>query len=461
MKNLIKSHLLVLISTLLLGTGFLNNQFKVAEQGWFQNHQQDTESLVVGRMIKAKRDGIFSAGGLTGQVSGIKQLTINDTLQWSGQAVSSQYQAYYNDLDFTSFNPYFSQIGFQAISFSLIDKILPLSPQHYIMFLKFMNAYSFAFVLSLIIRWFYLEFGLFSALMVMLTTICSHWVTVFGRNLWWVMWAFYLPYLVSLYHLQQKTSINTAIILIYATVFIKCLYNGYEYITTTLLMMVTPYIYYWWVEGWNFKYLVKQLLIVGTTAMISVLSTTIILAAQISAVKGGLKAGLHHIFIYSVGKRTHGDAGSYPEVYANSLKADVIPVVKKYLEGFIFDFNQMLGGSSQDLNVKYQTVIVVFAFISCLVWLFHFLFQWGKLPLTEDSIRKLTALSIAVWFSLLAPLSWMVIFKGHSYIHTHMNFIIWHMPFTLLGFGLLGTFLSMLVTTIYNLRHNQDMKEAS
>ena len=226
-------------------------------------------------------------------------------------------------------------------------------------------------------------------------------------------------------------------------------------------MMVTPYIYYWWVEGWNFKYLVKQLLIVGTTAMISVLSTTIILAAQISAVKGGLKAGLHHIFIYSVGKRTHGDAGSYPEVYANSLKADVITVVKKYLEGFIFDFNQMLGGSSQDLNVKYQTVIVVFAFISCLVWLFHFLFQWGKLPLTEDSIRKLTALSIAVWFSLLAPLSWMVIFKGHSYIHTHMNFIIWHMPFTLLGFGLLGTFLSMLVTTIYNLRHNQDMKEAS
>ena len=109
----------------------------MAEQGWFQNHQQDTESLVVGRMIKAKRDGIFSAGGLTGQVSGIKQLTINDTLQWSGQAVSSQYQAYYNDLDFTSFNPYFSQIGFQAISFSLIDKILPLSPQHYIMFLKF------------------------------------------------------------------------------------------------------------------------------------------------------------------------------------------------------------------------------------------------------------------------------------------------------------------------------------
>ena len=80
MKNRIQSYLLLLISTLLLGTGFLNNQFKVAEQKWFQNHQQDTESLVIGRMVKAKRDGIFSVGGLTGQVSGIQQ-TATDKLQ--------------------------------------------------------------------------------------------------------------------------------------------------------------------------------------------------------------------------------------------------------------------------------------------------------------------------------------------------------------------------------------------
>ena len=406
-------------------------------------------------MVKARRDGIFSFGGLTGQVTGIQQLTAQDTLKWSGETVSSQYQAYYHGLEFTSFNPYCSQIGFQAISFCLIDKLIPLSPQRYIMLLKFLNAYSFAFVLSLIIRWFYLEFGLFSALLVMLTTMSSQWMTVFGRNLWWVMWAFYLPYLVSLHHLRQKTSTNTALIFIYVTVFIKCLYNGYEYITTTLLMMMTPYIYYWWIEGRNFKSLVQQLLIVGTTALVSILSTTIILAVQISSVKGGLKAGLHHIFIYSVGKRTHGDAGSYPKVYANSLKADVVTVVNKYLDGFIFDFNQILGGASQHLNVKYQTVIVVFACVSCLVWLCHFLSKRGKLPLAEESLRKLIGLSISVWFSFLAPLSWMMIFKGHSYIHTHMNFITWHMPFTLLGFGLLGAFLSVLVTTIYNLSHNQ------
>ena len=35
--------------------------------------------LVIGRMVKARRDGIFSFGGLTGQVTGIQQFTTHDT----------------------------------------------------------------------------------------------------------------------------------------------------------------------------------------------------------------------------------------------------------------------------------------------------------------------------------------------------------------------------------------------
>ena len=48
------------------------------------------------------------------------------------------------------------------------------------------------------------------------------------------------------------------------------------------------------------------------------------------------------------------------------------------------------------------------------------------------------ALICATWFSILAPLSWFVIFKAHSYIHTHMSFLLWQMPFTLFGFAVFG-----------------------
>ena len=201
-----QSFLLFLVSVLLLATSFFNNRFQIVDQNWFDNHQKDTESLVIGRMVKAKRDVIFSAGGLTGQITGIQGKKETDRLQWSGGTVDGQYQAYYNDLGFTSFNPYFSQIGFQAITFSFIDKILPLSPSLYIIILKILNASLFSLVLSLIVFFFYLEFGLFSAILVLLTTLFSQWITVFGRNLWWVMWAFYLPFLASIHHLEKKTT---------------------------------------------------------------------------------------------------------------------------------------------------------------------------------------------------------------------------------------------------------------
>lgn len=448
-----QSFLLFLVSVLLLATSFFNNRFQIVDQNWFDNHQKDTESLVIGRMVKAKRDGIFSAGGLTGQITGIQGKKETDRLQWSGGTVDGQYQAYYNDLGFTSFNPYFSQIGFQAIIFSFIDKILPLSPSLYIIILKILNASLFSLVLSLIVFFFYLEFGLFSAILVLLTTLFSQWITVFGRNLWWVMWAFYLPFLASIHHLEKKTTKTMNLLLVYTAVLIKCFLNGYEYITTTLIMMVTPYIYYWVVEGWKFKCLVKRILVAGITSTIAVLSSTIVLATQIAAVKGGLKSGLHHIFVYSVGKRTHGDASSYPEVYANSLKTDVLTVIKKYLNGFIFDFSQK--DINLHLKIKYQTVIIIFAFFSLFTLLFYFYFRKSKSFELSDSINKLLALTLAVWFSFLAPLSWMVVFKGHAYIHTHMNFITWHMPFAVLGFGLIGSFLSFLVSLIFSLRSSQ------
>ena len=49
------------------------------------------------------------------------------------------------------------------------------------------------------------------------------------------------------------------------------------------------------------------------------------------------------------------------------------------------------------------------------------------------------ALIWTTWFSILAPLSWFVIFKAHSYIHTHMSFLLWQMPFTFFGFAVFGS----------------------
>ena len=50
----------------LLFFGFFSNTWRVADQNWFATHQKDTEAHVMGRMVKSRQDGIFSAGGLNG-----------------------------------------------------------------------------------------------------------------------------------------------------------------------------------------------------------------------------------------------------------------------------------------------------------------------------------------------------------------------------------------------------------
>jgi len=441
-----KSIVLLLFSTFLLGLGFYRNQWKAADKNWFANHQLDTESSVVGRMVKAKRDGIFSSGGLPGRVSGG---------QIQPDIIKGQYEAYYKNLNFGTFSPYYSQTGFQGITFSLLDRITPFSPEKNIRVLKLLNSNLFALTLSIIIVWFYLEFGLTSAITVLATTIFSQWVTVFGRNLWWVMWAFYLPFIASLFILIKQKKSYSAIIITFAAVFIKCLYNGYEYITTTILMMLTPYIYYALVEEWKLKPFCKRLCIIATTAVVGVLFSSLILASQIAAATGSFKKGFHHIFIYSVGKRTHGDAGNYPQVYADSLNADTIGVVNQYLQGIIFDFNNILNSSSGLLRINYLTVIILFLVCSGLIYLSKRYPEKVPLRKIAQNRRKLSALSIASGFSFLAPLSWFVIFKGHSYIHTHMNYITWHMPFTLLGFALCGVVGFNLVSDMLEVLHKR------
>jgi len=83
------------------------------------------------------------------------------------------------------------------------------------------------------------------------------------------------------------------------------------------------------------------------------------------------------------------------------------------------------------LKVRYGYLILLFMVMSVV------LFLRSKKILSERR-RHYIALIWTTWFSMLAPLSWYVLFKAHSYIHTHMSFLLWQMPFTFFGFAVVG-----------------------
>ncbi|MYB01531.1 hypothetical protein F4X90_17930 [Candidatus Poribacteria bacterium] len=142
--------------------------------------------------------------------------------------------------------------------------------------------------------------------------------------------------------------------------------------------------------------------------------------------------GVEHV-IWSFGKRTYGEAEDFPPVYAASLNAGTLSVVITYMNGVFFNLNNYLSISNDFvsnflLKIRYYYLIVLFIAMSALLWRGN-----------AERRHHYIALIWATWFSMLAPLSWFVIFKAHSYIHTHMSFLLWQMPFMLFGFAVLGS----------------------
>ncbi len=415
----------------LLSFGFLFNLWHVAEQEWFETHQRDTESLIIGRMVKSRQDGIFSSGGLTG--AGIASIE-----QWvTSEQIDAQYLAYLNKRSFDEFAPYMSQTGGQGIIFSLFDRFMPLSPQIKLWSFYVLTALLSAIAVTAIIGWFYDEFGGWVAIFVLCSAVLSQWLTVFGKNLWWSLWAFYLPMVIVMCLLKRhRVPSNRQFIrfgvLIFILVFIKCFINGFEYITTTLIMMVTPCIYFAILDKWNRHQCLKWTLAAVSGSVVAIFLSLTILCIQIGATKDGFMDGVEHV-IWSFGKRTYGEAQDYPAVYAASLEAGTIGVVITYVNGIFFDLNNYLSitnafVSNFLLKIRYAYLIVLFNVMSVL------LFLRSNAERRQHDI----ALIWTMWFSILAPLSWYVIFKAHSFIHTHMSFLLWQMPFTFFGFAVFG-----------------------
>jgi hypothetical protein len=430
----LKVLLLCSFSVLLLFFGFFTNTWRVADQHWFDTHQRDMESFIMGRMVESRQHGIFSSGGLTGQGDlSATQPGYSDDYNYN------QYLAYTNGFPFEAYTSYNSQIGGQGIFFSILDKLSGLSsPEKMTLFHAFTSLLS-AMALAAIILWFYLEFGLTVALFVLASAVFSQWLVVFGRNLWWSLWSFYLPVVVIMYYLRFKRNPMNVMpftsVIVFA-VFLKCLFTGYEYITTTLIMMVVPLVYYGILQRWDLRRFFTGLVKAIFGSCLAILLTFIILCFQVAAVKGSFRDGIHHI-VFSFEKRTYANPQDFPPEYTASLKSGTVRVVARYLWGTYFDANNYLSCSNRFvsaylLKVRYFYVVLLFMMASAMLYLLR-----ERVP-TEEERRKHLALVFATWFSMLAPLSWFIIFKSHSYLHVHMNFIVWQMPFIFFGFAVCG-----------------------
>jgi hypothetical protein len=243
--------------------------------------------------------------------------------------------------------------------------------------------------------------------------LLSPWAIGFSTNFYWVEFTWFLPMLVGLIcvnHLDKKGVVVLCCVAMFVAIGIKSA-CGYEYITTVMLGGVV----------FLFADLTKALIehkdkkrilrLFGTTFFmgLSALAGFVIALLIHARIRGNgyIISGLKNIYYSDVLRRTLGNADMFQEIYADSLNASIARVVIRYLR---FDTQLVLG-------VTRWTFVPLIA-----LTFFILLYRTAKKTLDKQY------LILFVWLGITA-ISWFVLGKAHSYIHTSLNFGMWYLGF--------------------------------
>ena len=340
-------------------------------------------------------------------------------------------------------------IGAQGVIFSAIDRLTNLHPDINLRLFRGISAVLSAIAVALIVVWFWNELGYLPALLVLAFCLSSEWLTLYGASVYWQLWAFYVPFIgVSMYlqmsrNMDSKTSFQLARIG-FLTVLTKTLFNGFEFITPVLGMMFVPMVFYALARKWNIMSFVVASLKLGVGAAAGAMAGLAILSWQISMVAGGWRQAFQYIAI-TFGKRAVGDPGQYSGAIAESLKADPWTVILRYVfDGRAINLANWVGPDfawlRDGLEIQYYQLFILFLVFSVVFIIF------SRVGDVTPLRHKTMSLIFAAWFSFLPPLTWLILFKAHAYIHANLDYIIWQMPFTLMGFALCGMVIRYLVS---------------
>ncbi|WP_158712929.1 hypothetical protein [Parabacteroides pacaensis] len=423
--------LFFIITTIVFTFNFKENTLSSAADSFFDYFQIDGESLVVGRLLMSEQKGLTDHAGFLGWAHP-KPDTDNK--------YAYQYKAYQNKLDIAYYEGYYSQPGAQAFLFGLICKITGWSGDTVLNLFRWMVSFCTALAFTAFLVWVMQNWGIPTTIFTFVCLLFSQWITVYGRNLFWVLSVFYLPFLTALFWLhryepQSKHPLLYTFLLMFSAVFIKFLFTGFEYMTTVMVMSIIPWVFYAIERRWKTKKILLNLTAACGGVLSAVIAGVVWLAGQYSLLAGSFKEGIRYI-LWSFGKRAHGVPGeTYDSIFQNSIDSNQWSVLSAYLNDHAFHLAHWT-----NFPLWRPLSIITFGFcILFFVWISYLTYSSPTIRKSKDLYKRQVALVVMLWTSLAAPLSWFIIFKGHSYIHTHMNPIVWYMPFMLLGFVLTGS----------------------
>ena len=415
--------LLFIGGVLFLLPNYYHNTWTTVEPNHYEDWQIHYDRTVIARVVKTRQDGMLSAGGLLG-------LGNVDAWSYNNSVNQDQYNTFVNNNVFFSYLPYKSHPGFQGIIFGFIDQIDSIPKDQALKIFRGLTALASAIVIAIIIVGVGLEISWISALLLLFFSAFCKWMILPAGSIYWNLWAFFLPFvtcalLLAFHTKSNKYSVKLITWGVFATTLIKILFTGFELITVVLIMTTVPILFYAISNNWQWKTFFNYFARTGIALSAATITGLFVLSMQLIINDGNWTSFTNQV-IDRFGMYFFGNTDYFFDPTVQATKISAVEITSKYL--LMPAINVKLPGP--DTQILYWHLVVLFAIVT-----FIYLFSNKK---QEKYPQQAVAVIATTWYSILAPLSWYLLFRPHSILHTHVNTMAWQMPFTLLGFALCG-----------------------
>ncbi len=414
--------LLAIITFFAMSVSFYDNAFGVVNNENFKFWQRDTESHIIARSLA----DIY---GLDTQGYGLGFLKVGDIQTYGAESDRILEKGIVPE----SYRPYLSTIGIQGYVWSFIyryfnDRELKSTKTHLKTLKPLYVICSSLSAISILIVGLLLGkiFGRLFGIVFIASMFLSPWVTNYGNNLYHNFYAWLLPSIFSfsifllLYKNSNPSKLKCKIALLsicyVLSLFLKSLMS-YEYLTSIVLFSLSPFFLAPFLAKMKcinicppLKTLAKQ-----TTALFALAVLGFCFAFSVHTYmrgNGDFIAGVESIYKGDFLRRmVGGNPKDFPTSlepkFAESLNANALQVIAMYLDWHspiivAFDFR-----GNFFILLMVNILLLIFAF--------------------KGTQRRLLSAMLVIF--ALPAISWFVFGKAHSYIHTHMNFVLWYLGF--------------------------------
>ena len=408
---------------LVMTLNFQSNFIARVNSQWFDKFKESTDSHITGRLVNWHLDqeqnfSIFMVQYVPNEPSNLHLFTKHLMIE----------EIPITQKDYNRIEIYTGQTALQATFFGLLSFILPFSLEIQYSIFTWMTSIALSITLTFLIYWIYLELGFIPTIFAWISIIFNKWLTAGGNSTYWQYWTLYLGLVALLYFYknQKNNNYKMLIFIIIITTYLK-FSMGFEYTSAFLITTSLPLFYYACKNKMKLKKFIHHLITIISTSIFSFISCFAILIGKTYLFYQYEKEWqspmdlIKHRLTRSFGS---DNISSLNERYHEVNKATIIDVLKIYL----------FEGKPLIWNFRASHLLIILILITAIIFI-----------IKATNKKDISALLLTTYISLLGPLSWIVLAKGHSYLHTHFNYILFSIPFIILFATLLGATLQQII----------------